>query len=278
MKRKWIVALLAAIALPLAVAFAAGDEEMDEEGDNKTFEESPAKKVEVSQADLKALSDARAAKSETSLVAAAARILGVDSKNAVALNALGVFYFEQGKLGLAKIIFNRALQDHADNQALHNNLAIIYLSEDKQRQALTEFRKAMELKSDYKIAAANLGAIFLEYKDFERAIDPLASGFKAIRSDLKSGNEAAVEVANNYAVALAGLGKYDDAKDVYEDITAGSARNPTVLLNYAILLVEKLKNYKEGSKLLSRIKFGFDDPKILKRVDALEAKITAAEK
>lgn len=276
MRRKWLVSLLLVTALPLGALAADDDEMVDNEGEEKTFEE--AKKVEITQGDLKALSDARASKSEASLVTAASRILGVDSKNLQALNALGVFYFEQGKLGMARILFLRALQDHADNPALHNNLAIVYLAEDKQRQALSEFRKAMDLKSDYKIAAANLGAIFLEYKDFDRAVDPLASGFKAIKSELKSGTESAVEVANNYAVALAGLGKYDDAKDIYEDIVAGSARNPTVLLNYAILLVEKLKNYKEGGKLLSRIKFGFDDPKILKRVDALEAKITSAEK
>lgn len=245
--------------------------------DDETFEEAPSR-AQISQADYKALSEARAAKSENALVTAASRILGLDAKDAQALNALGVFYFEQGKTGLAKIIFTRALQDHGDNPALHNNLGIVYLADGKQRLAISEFKKAMDLKSDYKIGAANLGSIYLEYKDYERAIDPLASGFKATRSDLKSGNEHAVDVANNYAVALAGLGKFSDSKDVYEDIAAGSSRNPTVLLNYAILLVEKLKNYKEGSKLLSRIKFAIDDPKVLKKVEALEAKISAGEK
>lgn len=246
-------------------------------GDSSSAEV-PASKLEVDSKDLKALAEVRTNKSEEAMIRATSRVLGVDSKNLLALNTLGVFYFEQGKLGLARMIFNRALQSHNNVPALHNNLGIVYLAEGKQRQALAEFRKALEIKSDYRIAAANLGSILLEYKDFERALRPLEAGYKATKSDLKSGNPAAMESANNYAIALSGAGSLDQAKSIYEEILAGSTRNPTVLLNYAILLIEKLKDYKEGGKLLSRIKFAVDDAKVLKRVDELEAKINAGDK
>ncbi len=248
-----------------------------QEEDDDFVEAEPAK-LQVDSKDLKALEQAKANKSEEQIVKAASRILGVDSTHALALNTLGVFYFEQGKWGLARIIFNRALQTHADEPALHNNLGIVYLAEGKQRLALAEFRKALELKSGYRIGAANLGSILLEYRDYQRAIAPLAAGFKATRSELKSGDSSAAEVANNYAIALAATGKADDAQDVFEDIISGNSRNPTVLMNYAILLVEKLKNYKEANKMLSRIKFAVDDAKVLKKVEELEAKINSADK
>lgn len=240
---------------------------------NEVAEMEAQAKLEVDAKDLKALSDAKVARNEEGVVRAASRILGVDSRHLQALNTLGVFYFEQGKFGLAKILFNRALQAHPSEPGLHNNLGIVLLSEGKQRQALLEFRKALDLKHDYRVGAANLGAIFLEYKDYERAVAPLEAGYRATRSELKSGTGYAVEVANNYAIALAGVGKNEESKEIYDEIVVGSSRNPTVLLNYAILLVEKMKNYKEGGKLLSRIKFAVDDPKVLKRVEELEAKL-----
>lgn len=273
---RWILCLM---LLPVGAAaqFDEGDEG-GEELENEVAEAAATQaKLSVDSADIKALEAAKAAKSEDGIIKAASRILGVDAKHPLALNTLGVFYFEQGKYGLAKIIFNRALEAHPDQPALHNNLGIVFLAEGKQRQALASFRKALELKRDHRIAAANLGSILLEYKDFERALSPLEAGYKATRSELKSGVPHAVEVANNYAVALTGVGKFDDAKEIYEEIVGGSSRQPAVLLNYAILLIEKLKNYKEGGKLLSRIKFAVDDGKVLKRVEELEAKVNSGQ-
>lgn len=267
---KWRGLILSTSLVLSGLAFAQEDD----------FEDSGSEpaKLQVDSKDIKALEQAKANKSEDQLVKAVSRILGVDAKHVLALNTLGVFYFEQGKWGLARIIFNRALQDHPDEPALHNNLGVVYLAEGKQRLALGEFRKSLDLKSGYRIGAANLGSILLEYRDYDRAIAPLEAGFKATRSELKSGDSSAAEVANNYAIALAATGKADDAQDVFEDIISGNSRNPTVLLNYAILLVEKLKNYKEASKMLSRIKFAVDDAKVLKRVEELEAKINSADK
>lgn len=300
MKTNWqkLICLFASVAA-LSLGFAAHAQFDDDDGDlaaeldkadNDTKGKSGKKeqqvvhepaaptKFEIDSKDLQALKEVRTNKSEESLIRAASRVLGVDSKNLAALNTLGVFYFEQGKYGLSRMILLRALQAHNNEPALHNNLGVVYLAEGKQRQGLAEFRKALEIKGDYRIAAANLGAILLEYKDFERALRPLEAGYKATRSELKSGTNYAMEVANNYAIALTGAGQFDDAKSVYDEIIAGSTRNPTVLLNYAILLVEKLKNYKEGAKLLSRIKFAVDDGKVLKRVEELEAKINSGDK
>ena len=88
---------------------------------------------------------------------------------------------------------------------LHNNLAVVQLSKDDQRSAISSFRRAMQLDSDYEIGAANLGSLFVEYKDFKRAVDLLNEGYSAVRKDLRRG--VAVDVANNYALALSGTGE-----------------------------------------------------------------------
>lgn len=266
MKKWWVIFLFSPV-----VALAQFDEGEDEGAAEPV-------KTEVDNKDLKALSEARMTKSEESIVRAASKILGVDPKNVAALNALALHYFEQGKLGLARMIVSRALQDNSSVPGLHNNLAIIYLAEGKQRLALAEFRKAIEHKPDYRIGAANLGSIFLDYKDYERAMAPLEAGYRSVKAELKSGSPSAIEVANNYAVALSGLGKLDEARAVYQEIVANSSRQPIVLMNFAVLLVEKLKDYKEGSKLISKIKFAVDDPKVLKKVEELEAHINASDK
>jgi tetratricopeptide (TPR) repeat protein len=274
--RNWLFIFLIVPAGLARAQFEDGEGDINDADLDEPAASAPAR-TEVSKEDLKALQEAKTRKNEEALIRAASRILGVDSKHVVALNTLALFYYEQGKLGLAKIILSRALKDHADVAALHNNLGIIYLAENKQRLAIGEFKKALDLESSQRIAAANLGSIFLEYRDYERAMRPLEAGYRATRSELKSGTPYAVEVANNYAVALSGLGKFDDAKEIYGEIAAGSARHPTVLLNYAILLIEKMKNYKEGGKLLSRIKFAVDDGKALRKVEELEAKMRATE-
>ncbi len=270
--------IISLILIPTAALAQFEDElDQDDKAADAVSESVGQAKLSVDSADIKALEAAKVAKSEEGIIKAASRILGVDSKHLLALNTLGVFYFDQGKTGLAKVIFNRALAVHPDSPTLHNNLGIIALTENKPRQALASFRKALEIKRDHRIAAANLGSILLEYKDYDRAIAPLEAGYKATRSELKTGAASAVEVANNYAVALSSLGKYNDAEEIYEEIVAGSSRQPTVLLNYAILLIDKKKSFKEGGKLLSRIKFAVDDPKVLKRVEELEQRVNSGE-
>jgi len=260
--------------------FEEGDEgaASDTDIENEMAEAPEPTKIKVDSKDIKALADARQAKSEEALVTAASRILGVDPNHLEALNTLGVYYFENGKFGLARIIFLRALQSHPEEPALHNNLGVVYLAEGKQRLGVASIRKSLDLKNSYRIGAANLGSILLEYKDFSRALSPLEAGYKIVKSDLKGGNKAAIEVSNNYAVALAGAGKLDDAREIYEEILKNDSRQPAVLLNYAILLVDRLKDYKEGRKVLSRIKFAVEDGDILKRVRRLEETVNANEK
>ena len=230
-------------------------------------------RVGVSKEDIEALKIAKKDNLEPQLVNAAAKILGVEPDNLLALNTLGVFYFRKGKLGLSKIILKRALSSHPDEPALHNNLGIIYLTEGDQRTAINFFKKSLDLDPDYSIAATNLASIYLEYQDYNRALSPLEDGYKVVREKLKDGEEESVGVANNLAVALSNQDQVKKAQDIYQEILDGPSKSIIVLLNYTVLLVERLKSKDEALNMISKIKFLADSPKVIRRVEQLEQKV-----
>lgn len=233
--------------------------------------------VEITNEDLRALDAAQKAGLEPQLTAAAANILGKDSNHLKALNALGVHYFVRKNFGLAKIIFLRAIAAHPSEPALHNNLGIVYLAEGDQRAAIGAFKKSLEARESYVIGATNLASIYLEYHDFNRALTPLASGYKVVKSGLRDGKEESIGVANNLAVALSAQGQGEKARDIYEEIGRGSSRNITVLLNYAILLTERLKAKDDALRVISKIKFVADDPRAIRRAEELEKKLKSQD-
>lgn len=221
-----------------------------------------------------------AQKSESGLVNAASQLLAKDSNNLHALNLLGVFYFEGQKYGLAKIIFNRAILAHPNEPALHNNLGVTFLAEGNMRKAIAEFKKSLEIKNDYRVGATNLGSIYLEYRDYSRSVAPLEAGYKIIEAELKKNSvtPAAIQVASNYAVALAAQEQYDKARSIYKQIIEVSPRNVPILMNYAILLVDRMKNYSDAKEILSKLKFVTDDPAENRRIEELENRVRGAEK
>jgi hypothetical protein len=74
------------------------------------------------------------------------------------------------------------------------------------------------------------------------------------------------------AVALSAQNQGSKARDIYEEIMRGDSRNVTVLLNYAILLVERLKVKDEALKVISKIKFIADNHKAIRQAEELEKK------
>lgn len=265
-----LLKLLLLILIAPATSWAQFDnyDEVDS-GEKGQAKSAPSPQLRVDKKDFRALSDAKETRDEELFVKAVSRILGRDQSNLEALNALAVFYIEKRKPGLAKIILNRALVAHPDEKALHNNLGIIHLEEGELRRAISSFKKAIGLNRNYRIGLANLGSIYLEFGDYMRAIEPLEAGYSLIKGDLR-GNKEAVEIANNYAVALAGAGEGKQAKKIYERILDSDSRNIGVLLNYATLLTKNLKDKSAARKAISRLKFVSDSAKYNKKAEELD--------
>ncbi len=240
-------------------------------------DESKPYELEISEADYKQLRNAVKSKQESSIVEAASKILGRDSKNIAALSTLAIFYFDQGKTGLARLILNRALADHPAHPGLLNNLGIVLLTEGKQRQAIISFRRAIEAKSDYRIAPANLAAIYLEYKDYTKAIEPLEAAHQATVGEISKGSQTAIDLANNYALALMGVGKYAEADSVFSKVTSTDAKTVDVLLNHVILLVDFLKKGKAAMAVINKIKFLTESSQVIRKIEELENKARQME-
>ena len=245
-------------------SFQLGFAQFDEESKSV-----PKPDLSVSSAEYDKLKDAVKRKSEKLIVDAASRILAKDSKDLKALNALGVYYLKTFKSGMAKIIFNRALKDHPEERALHNNLALVYLAEDDLRSALSSFRKSIR-SSKYQLGTLNLSSILIKHYDFRRALSPLEDAYDEVESDLRRGRETAVNIANNYAVALMGMDEGRKAKRIFNKIVDGGSRDPDVYLNYAVLLVDLLGEKKDGQRILSKLQFMTEDKEILRLVKELE--------
>jgi len=236
-----------------------------------------SQQLRIEKSDLRKITKMKEAKDHEGFVDAVSQVLDRDKNHLEALNALAVHYIDRNKEGLAKLILNRALDSHSKSHTLHNNLGIIYLSEGEQRKAINAFKKAIELKPSYEIGLANLGSVYVEYGDYAKAVEPLEEGYQVVKSQVKKRDATAVEVANNYAVALAGVAQFDKAKPIYEFILDSDSRNVGVLYNYSALLIENLQDAKEGRKILSRLKFIADDSQLLKKVKKLEAQLEQLE-
>jgi tetratricopeptide (TPR) repeat protein len=223
----------------------------------------------ISKEETERLARALKANSEELMVDAASRILAKDPDHLEALNALAVHYFRQKKYGMAKILVNRALQKNPNQAALHNNMALIQLAEGDVRLALASFRESLK-SGNYQTGALNLSSLLLKHRDFEKALRPLEEAYSKVRSDLRRGQGPAVDISNNYAVALLGTGESKKAKSVFEAIIEGGSRDPEVHLNYAILLVDVLKDKKDAQRVLSKLQFMTEDRGILRQVQELE--------
>jgi len=214
------------------------------------------------------LGNALKAKDEHMMIDTVVKILGKDSNDLKALSALAAFYMDQGKMGMGKIILSRMEKAHPQEPGIQNNFGVIALSQGNQRLAIAYFRKALGMNHGYAYSSANLGSIYVEYRDYAKAVDLLAEGYNVVRGDLRKG--VGLDVANDYALALSGSGDMDKAKSVFQEILKSENQNTTALMNYAILLIQKMKDKKEGEKMLNRLKFLVDDPGTRKRIDELD--------
>lgn len=244
-----------------------------QENKNSSKNNVEAAPAALTEDEKKSLAEARKSKSEAAMLRVTSEILSRDPINLFALNSLAVFYFETKKYGLAKIILKRAMKDHPKESALHNNLGVIYLAENDLQLALESLKRSVDMRTDYEIGAANLSSIYLEYRDYQRGLNALSDAFKSRQSDLRRGKPEAIEIANNYAIALMGVGEKDKASEVFEDIYDSPSRNPAPVLNYILFLVEVEKNKKSASKAVSKLKLMTEDREIIRRAEELVSKL-----
>lgn len=193
----------------------------------------------------------------------AAKILIADPNDITALNALAMWNYRQKKIGAAKLLLARAIQNGKPNAAVLNNYGLMLLSEGDEIAAAEQFKKALQINDGHAEANANLGAYYAKGGDWKKAIPRFERAWRSGRQD--------TAIANDYALALKATGETDKAKQIFEEAYKRNNKDPILLLNYAGLLIETLNRPKDGLALVYRVKFLETERKdVLNRATALE--------
>jgi len=209
-------------------------------------------------------------KSEKNIVEAASKILAQDENDIKALNSLAIFYYEAKKLNMAKLILDRAIKAHPENQDFKNNLALVLFAKDEKRRALEVLKEAAASGKSDSEANLNLTSIYVEHRDFDKALGPLSKIYSKIKPKLKTKSRAAVALANNYAVSQVGTKDYTGAEKTFKTAQDAGVRDTNLLYNYAVFMVDQGKNKEDAYKVISRLKFLSEDRNILRKVELLE--------
>ncbi len=199
----------------------------------------------------------------------AAKLLGTNAYDPVALNALALLHLKRGHPGAAKLLLNKAIDRNPGTASLYNNLGVSMSQEGDDAAALTNFKKALKADGSHRETLGNLGSMYMKGGDVSRALPLLEQSYKANRGNLS--------VANNYAIALRLSGDLEGASRIYDEILKADPKNLNALVNDAILLIEFMNKPKDGLTLVYKIKFMETDRKdVVARANALEKKAKAA--
>jgi tetratricopeptide (TPR) repeat protein len=205
--------------------------------------------------------DARKRRDITTANQVGGEILSRNPNDTRILNSLAALAIEQGKYDLARLYTDKTLVKDPNNGAAYNNLGVVELKTDNLRLALIQFKKATAFDPKNKAAHANLGTIYLKYRNYTNAAEEL--------KDAVENGDQSPETLSNYAFAQTGEGDYGGAAKSYERALAKDSNNISILVNYSVLMVERLHKYKDAIKVLNKIRFIAREPAILDKVEIL---------
>lgn len=233
------------------------------------------KTEKISTSDLKDLVKAYLSREERQFLQKVGLSLAKNPNDPQVLNLLALHSMRERQHDLAKIVLNRALASSENNPGLLNNLGVIALREGRIQRAVTFFRRAIAGGSES--ARLNMAGLQIEFGDFQGALGSLQQAYSKVRKNLNDGDPNTVAIANNFGVALMGSGSFKEAEKVFEEIAKVFGKEVKVLLNYAILLVEKIRQPDKARPVLNKLKFSADQPKVLQRIESLEKQITSVK-
>jgi Flp pilus assembly protein TadD, contains TPR repeats len=217
-----------------------------------------------------ALNEAVKTQNDERIYHASTQILATSPNDIKALNALAMYHFRKGRPELARYLLNKGIAANSRVPALYSNLGIVQLSQDENREAIKSFRKALDVDSSDAIAAANVGSLYIAEKDYNKAAVALETAYRKGVRDPK--------LLNNYGIALTAQGKYDKAREVYDQALKENSSNKEALFNLAVLLVDHMEKYSDAMEVINRLKFVGGPADSRSQINALENKAKAGLK
>lgn len=254
--------------------FIDDDESFSE---NKKVDRTRQKKNQIGRW-LKQLESLKRSRKEAPILSLTTKILNKDPNNIQALNTLGAFYLQSGKIQLAKIIFTRALKKHPKNSSLHSNLAVIALKEGKKEEAIAAFRKSLGYRYSNYSAAANLGTLYMQAYEYDSSLEYLNLAYSRAKQYLSLKNREVLKTGNNYAVALSWSGDFDKSEDIFRELIENNPSSVELLLNYAILLGKDMKERKKSYQFLQKADLMDKSGRFARRIKALKRYLESEKK
>lgn len=239
-----------------------------------TANDLPAVKVEPTQLaqpgsrlddKYKSLQTAFKSRDEKSVREEAAKILAKNPQDVVALNALAVSSIQRGQLRAARYYLESALKYHKEEAALFNNFAVIEWKEGRLDESILYLKKSYRISSRHPETLSNLGMIYAKYGESQKAVTLLSEAYSKNKSPM---------VGGHLALAYTMKGDFKQAESLYESLVKNDTKDQNLLINYSLLLVDRLNKVKEAIPFVNRLSFlGSDDPYIQERVRYLERKV-----
>ncbi|MBY0452576.1 MAG: tetratricopeptide repeat protein, partial [Bdellovibrionaceae bacterium] len=153
----------------------------------------------------------------------------------------------------------------------YNNLGVIDLREDSLESAYLNFKTAYGIEAKNSNVLNNLSSIYIKYLDYGKA--------ERLVEDAYSYMPESLSVTNNLAILKRSQGQFDESAKLYKKVLDKDPRNVPTVLNYAILLIEYMKKYDEGERLLNKLEFlESNEPYVRSKITELNTKLQAARK
>ncbi len=160
-------------------------------------------------------------------------------------NKIGRAYLNEGKLQLAFVEFQKAMQSEPDNKDIVYNLGIVYFQLQDYENAKKYFLKAVSLDPKFADAYNNLGATYMQLRQWGPAADSFK---KALANPFYRTPEWAFY---NLVMSYYRLGEYEKALEAYKD---SIRRDRSFVLSYygMALAYNKMEKYGDASEVLTR--------------------------
>lgn len=159
---------------------------------------------------------------------------------------LGAYYLKNGKRGLAKYLLDPLEKDSglAWRSLLLNDLGLMALQEGNRTLALGYFERAARSLPEVSEPLVNLGAMYLQSHSYADA--------EAVFRKAHLMDDDSEDAVLGLGSALEGLGKFEQAHQVYSDYTSSHPNTLSALYNDALLLGGRLHRQEEASQRLLR--------------------------
>ncbi len=155
-----------------------------------------------------------------------------------AFRVLAESYDAQGNHAMAELIIGRGLKVYKDDVALHYLMAKMMLDKGELTAGVNKLKQIVTIDPKYLKVRAQLAEIALRYRDYGNA----AQQFEAILKEDKGNRAASIGLAVSYK----GMGRFDQAEKIYQELLQKNANDHAALWNVAVLYHRHLNRYDEA--------------------------------